>query len=442
MCFSIFLRQAMIGGLIISSPAWAQMESNEDKTDPLSTTSSIDLPPQRILGTGFAALTDRSKVTFDVTYYGRARNGKSSDAHTEHYGDINTNVLGLGIGITSGYAWDTIGFDLSGYSNIGSERGQSELLDNRDYTRTTINGLQRGQSYAAINQAALKLKLGESDLGMEARGGYTPIKIGTLGTSGGLHTHSYRGVELKGFLRNVEIGYGWADQFHNEWGTSFRDITTRWDQNRSIGSKANTISYIHSIGGRYAFGPNKAAFVDIGIGEGKDFRKNAQMAVSYPFTLERLGSLTTTGYGYWGRYNDKLGAAFINGANASNEYHVSLSAQLDTADWMTMIGYGYTHAPDSWEQQFRMTPWGNSDNRNFIQTWGQIDDFVWDGQSVLKISASYQIGTLIEIPGLAIGGSALYGWGMKNRNGPNAEKKGTSFEVDYKLTYSVQKGFL
>ena len=447
MTFSTVSRHLMLSSLLIATPAWAQVEPNKDRLEPNVDYLEEPALPGRVPGSGFAALVDRSKVTFNATYYGRVRDGKNSEAANQYYGDINTNVLGLGIDLKSGYAWDIIGFDLSAYTNIGQEHGQSELLNNGDYSRTTANGLQRGESYAAVNQAALKLKLGDSDLGMETRGGYTPIRIGTLGTSGGLHSHSYRGFEAKGFLKGFELGYGWADQFHNEWDTSFRGMTNRWDQNRSSAAResvgnADTISYVHSIGGRYAFGLDKAGFVDVGAGEGKDFRKNAQIAASYPIKIDSLGILTTTGYGYWGKYEEKLGSNYIAGSSAANEYHVSFSTKLNNDNWSAMIGYGYTHAPDSWEQQFRMTPWGNSDNRNFIQTWGQIDDFVWDGQSVVKISGTYQIGKLFALPGLEIGSSLYYAWGMENRDGPNAGKKGKAFEVDYKLIYTVQEGSL
>lgn len=57
-----------------------------------------------------------------------------------------------------------------------------------------------------------------------------------MGTSGGLQSHSYRGVEAKYKIGDFELGYGWADQFRNEWDNRFRDMTNSWEQGRSNGS--------------------------------------------------------------------------------------------------------------------------------------------------------------------------------------------------------------
>ena len=87
---------------------------------------------------------------------------------------------------------------------------------------------------------------------------------------------------------------------------------------------------------------------------------------------------------------------------------------------------------------FRLTPWANSDNRNQIQTWGQLDDFVWDGTKVLKVAASYQIGSYVGMPGLAVGISGIQGWAMKNPGRGNTSAN----EIDLSLTYDVKEGAL
>ncbi|VEB39961.1 Uncharacterised protein [Chromobacterium violaceum] len=37
-----------------------------------------------------------------------------------------------------------------------------------------------------------------------------------------------------------------------------------------------------------------------------------------------------------------------------------------------MAGLGKSRNPDGGEVNFRLTPYGNSDNRNFIQTWARM----------------------------------------------------------------------
>jgi hypothetical protein len=100
------------------------------------------------------------------------------------------------------------------------------------------------------------------------------------------------------------------------------------------------------------------------------------------------------------------------------------------------MGFGVTHAPDSREMNFRLTPWANSDNRNQIQTWGQLDDFVWDGTRVIKASASYQIGPYIGVPGLAVGVSGIRGWAIKNPGRGDTSAN----EIDLSVTYDVKEG--
>ncbi|UGA40017.1 hypothetical protein JOS77_11940 [Chromobacterium haemolyticum] len=159
-------------------------------------------------------------------------------------------------------------------------------------------------------------------------------------------------------------------------------MTNSWEQGRSNGSAAKRVDYVNSLGFRYA---PKNGFVDVGVGEGKDYRRNAQIAGSYSWQLNGDDKLTATGYYFTGKYQTQLSGI----QNPKNEYHASGSVSYATGGWTLMGGLGYTKAPDSGELNFRMTPWGNSDNRNFIQTWGQLDDFVWDGTTVYKLGVNY-----------------------------------------------------
>lgn len=360
-----------------------------------------------------------------LTYYARDRNNHGTDSRAS---EIDVDALGWGMDFRSGYAWGFVGFDGSLALNVGKGDGNSEVLlyDSRE---------NRDSSSASFREAAIKFKYEADGFGaLYLRGGFTPIRVGTIGTSGGVNPHGYRGVEVKwrlGRERNFEIGYGWADRFHNDWDDRFRDMTNKWHQNRDGYDDGGRIDYIHSLGLRYEFGPGNAGFVDVGVGEGKGFRKNAQIAASYPFAM-RDGTLTLTGYYIWGKYERAL-ASYI-AEDPDDEYHFSASARYDRGPWTFFAGYGQTRARDGQEMQFRLTPWANSDNRNYIQTWAQLDDFVWDGEKVVKVAVNYDLSRLL-LPGLRVGASYNYGWDIESY-----DERGTisAQEFDLSLEYAPQ----
>ncbi|MDR0934235.1 MAG: OprD family porin [Burkholderiaceae bacterium] len=365
----------------------------------------------------------KSRLTTQFTYYGRSRTSHNKK------NQIHVNAFGSGIAFNSGYAWDTVGFDMRLNTNLGRGNGWSEVLTH-DIDKNT------DRSNMNIGEAAIKLKLGQPEAGLDFRGGYLPIRIGTLGTLGGLHPHSYRGFETKALLGDFWLGYGWADRFHNEWDYTYRRMTTAWHQNRdSFRGKAPEIDHIHSIGGRYAFGPEKKAFIDAGAGEGKDYRKNAQIAAYYPAKLPDIGELAFSLYALWGKYEEKTTGI----RHPENEYHYSASAELKSGNWRFFGAYGQTHAPDSGEMNFRMTAWANSDNRNFIQTWAQLDDFVWDGQKVIEIGMAHEVGRLIGLPGFSLSGHINYGWNMRV---PGEKTRGTAWEFNGGIQYEAPEGML
>ncbi|GGY17545.1 OprD family outer membrane porin [Paludibacterium paludis] len=363
----------------------------------------------------------KAGTTVRATWYSRHRTTSDND------NEIIVNALGLGVDWKSGFAGGVVGLDVTANSNLrfGASRGWSEVLyhDLRN---------DKEHSTAAIGQAAVKIRTGDDKHGLRMRIGYTPVSIGTMGTSGGLHSHAYRGVEGKYQFGDLEVGYGWADRFHNEWDNRYRAMTTLWHQNRGgFAGAAPKIDYVHSLGARYALGQN--GFIDGGVGEGKDYRRNAQVAASYTWKLDGA-DLNLTGYYLQGRYVTKKSGI----ANPRNEWHGSLGATYTRQAFTWFAGYGQTHAPDSGEMNFRMTAWGNSDNRNFIQTWGQLDDFVWDGTRVVKLGVNVDLGKLAGWNGFSAGLSGNSGTNLKKLDGSTTHAD----EIDANLSYSVGGGML
>ena len=405
-----------------------------DETNPLLPSADWEAAEAPIpAATGFSTLFEDASLTLRSTYYGRARSADNRNRYDgagnpvgKHTNEIHVNSFGQGVDLRSGYAWGILGFDVSGHTNLGRGNGWSEVLYHRERGNEDRSSLTLGQ-------AALKTRLAAGDFAFEARGGFTPISIGSLGTSGGLHPHAYRGFETKVKYKDFTLGYGWADQFKNEWDDHYRDMFNKWHQNRFGNDDGRRIRYVHSLGMRYEWGENKDGFADIGVGEGRRYRKNAQAVISAPFDLS-FGTLTLTGYGIVAKYQD-----LYSDRKKATEYHVSGSAKLKTGLWTFATGLGHTRAPDSEEMQFRLTAWGNSDNRNYIQTWGQLDDFVWDGQNVVKAEVGYELGKKVRLPGLSVGARYLYTWNGVN---PNRIAKSAGWELDYNVEYQVQKGAL
>ena len=171
--------------ILISTAVIAAESPIADEINPLLAMPDErpSLPEAAPAGAGFGKLFDDANLTLSTTYYGRARSAdnRGRDAR-KHANEIHVNALGNRADFVSGYAWGIVGFDVSGQTNLGSGRGWSEVLrhkepQNKDY------------SSVMLAQAALKTRFGGEDVAIETRGGWTPISIGSMGTSGGLFPH-------------------------------------------------------------------------------------------------------------------------------------------------------------------------------------------------------------------------------------------------------------
>lgn len=405
----------------------ATVEDSDDSS--MSGLERFNIPSIQSAESG-TTFFNESDIKFRSVWYSR-------DRHTEDgKKQIKTSVAALGIDALSGYAWGIIGFDLTANlsGKIGASSGWTEILYH------DLNDLDNTQerSNMTVGQAALKLKFtsGNGNDGLYLRGGFTPIDVGTLGTAGGLLQDAYRGVEAKYQLGDVTFGYGWADQFRNEWDNQYRDMTNATHQNRdSFIGTASKIAYIHSLGLRYAATAASATLFDGGIGEGEHYRRNAQLAAA---TTIRLGAanerMRISGYAFGARYLPALSGI----ANPGIEWHLSGAATYVRGALTLMAGIAATHAPDSGEMNFRLTPWANSDNRNYIQTLGQLDDYVWNGQKVLKLGLNYDLSNVLQLPGLFAGMSTNLSAGLRNPDGSTGRMR----ELGARLSYTVQSGSL
>jgi len=368
------------------------------------------------------------------------RDRQIKDDNGEYKPQIENQTLQLAWDYRSGYFKDTVGIDIWANANlkVGDTVGQSEILyfDHECEGNPSYDGKACEKSYAALSVAALKAKFGNDEAGLALRGGYTRINMGTIRSSWGLNPHAYRGIEAKAHYGNLILGYAIADQFKNDWRKEFLPMTTKWHQNQKAGSSSeNTvIDYIHTVGAIYKFGNGS---IDLGYGEGKDYRTNWQVMGKYGFDLDNA-RLDLTGF-----YHGSIAAEteLTGKKDQEAQSYVGLGAKLKHGGFTWIAGASATDTKgQETAYNFRLTPWANSDNRNFQQTTSQNEDYNVDGTKALKLAVNYNFADW-GVPGLTAGIGGNYGTNvLSNDKKYDATMKSFDWNVGYKFQDGGLKG--
>lgn len=414
-----------------------------------ATTAQAELNPNDVLNQSAAAVDlsdqakqafyDESKLNLHTFLYIRDREERRPDSVFKP--QIENQTLQLAFDYRSGYFKDTVGLDLwaSTLLKLGDTVGQSEiLLFDYDCNDDGTAGDFCEKTNTSLNIAALKFKFGDEDLSLAARAGYTRINMGTIRSSWGLNPHAYRGVEGKVSSGKFHVGYAWADQFKNDWSDEFKSMTNKWHQGASGMSAGKQIDYIHSLGAIYEL---DNGVIDVGYGEGKAYRKNWQALVKYSFDLGNEMKLNTAAFYHGGQYIE----GDVSGVkDASNESYIGLGADLKTGGFNFRLAYSQTDAPDTSSYNFRLTPWANSDNRNFMQATSQLEDYNPDGTKAIKIGFDHNFAGW-GIPELSVGLSGNYGWDVVSDTSVKGAARtydGTMYSIDYNIRYRFLEGSL
>lgn len=406
-----------------------------DQTDAQNqSVAAIDLSEQ-----AKQAFYDESKLNLHTFLYIRDREERKPGEDFKP--QIENQTMQLAFDYQSGYFKDFIGFDLWGSTllKVGDTVGQSEiLLYDYDCNDDGVGGDFCEKTNTSLNIAALKMKLGDKDLGLAARAGYTRINMGTIRSSWGLNPHTYRGAEAKVSMGKFHVGYAWADQFKNDWSDDFKDMTNRWHQGDASMSKAERIDFIHSIGAIYEL---DKGLIDVGYGQGKDYRDNWQALVKYSWDLSEETKLNTALFYQGGKYVEGK----VSGIDdATVESYIALGADIKNGGFTFRAAYSQTDAPDTSAYNFRLTPWANSDNRNFMQTTSQIEDYNADGTKAVKLGVDYNFASW-GIPELSVGLSGNYGWDVVTNTAITGDARtydGTMYSIDYNVRYRFLDGNL
>lgn len=327
---------------------------------------------------------------------------------------------------------------------LGNTRGQSEILY-YDYDCNSSGVYSPCEkSYIAVSVAALKMKLGSDNFNYKIAAGYTPINSGTVRSSGGLNPHAFRGFESILTVNDLKLTYAWADEFKNDWSRNFETMTTSSNQNNATGlvdSNGNTIKkgkiidYIHTAGVVYNFGSTK---LDVGYGEGKGYRRNWQALIERNDALPADLFLKTKLFYQGARYIEELSGI----KHPSAEYYAGLGFNLTHNNIVWSLGYSQNYSPDTSSYNFRLTPWANSDKRDYQTTLSQLEDYNVSGARALRAGISYNFASF-NLPELTLGSAGTYGWHVvsdKNKRGSERQYHGKMYSLDLSARYFFDDG--
>ncbi|BCL71872.1 hypothetical protein TUMSATVNIG1_38390 [Vibrio nigripulchritudo] len=408
-----------------------------------------DNDPNDVLNQSAAALdlADEAKQAFyeestsKLHSFLYIRDRQQKNASDEYVPNIENQTLQLAWDYRSGYFKDTIGFDIWANTNlqVGDTTGMSEILyyDHTCEGNPSYDGKACEKSYVAVPVASLKAKFGDDETGVALRGGYTRINIGTIRSSWGLNPHAYRGVEAKAHFGDFVVGYAIADKFKNDWRKNFHDMTTTWHQNQNpTGKQGKIIDYIHTVGGIYKFDGGQ---IDLGYGEGKDYRTNWQVLGKYGFDLGDA-KVNLTGF-YHGSIRAETELTGLKDQEAQSYVGVGANIKSGNFTWIAGLSATDTKGQEG-TYNFRLTPWANSDNRNFQQTTSQLEDYNVDGTRAVKLAMNYNFADF-GVPGLTAGVGANYGTNVMSdfaKKEYDATMKSLDWNVGYKFLEGGLKG--
>ena len=101
-----------------------------------------------------------------------------------------------------------------------------------------------------------------------------------------------------------------------------------------------------------------------------------------------------------------------------------------------------TTPPNTGDYNFRLTPWANSDKRDYQPTLSQLEDFNVSGARAVRFGVSYNFADL-NLPELTLGGAGTYGWHVVSdvsKTGSARKYDGSMVSFDLSARYQVADG--
>lgn len=328
---------------------------------------------------------------------------------------------GIAIDYKSGYLADIIGFDAT-YSGA-IKLDANDNFQGRDLLRDN-NG--KAEGFNKISQIYAKAKLGDDDLYANVYGGWKELyKTGSLTVSHGRAVvASYQGISGEVGYKGLRLRGVYTDRF------SDRDSPTKVRFKTLSGKQIDNI-----ITGDLSYRWGKKNVVNLFSGESKDYLRRSGLEFKWLTPFSETSKVGLSGYFY---QNDGLdnweGMAFDDKAN-----HYNLNLDYMVGSWALTGSYAYTEA--ELENGLGMFFWdmGKNTDGNFnSKADGVGTDFNKDGETMVSVKAMYNMANA-GVPGMMIGASATYGFGMEFQ-GADIDEAELNLLVMYQFQDKALKG--
>ncbi len=336
---------------------------------------------------------------------------------------------GIEANFKSGYLADVIGFDASYYGAL--------KLDHTGIEKHGDMGGQLlgkgGEGYHKLGQAYVKAKLGDEHLGFYGQAGYMSGSKGLILGSGSRSTpSSYRGLHGEVNVDDFSFYASYVDRIGFRTESSWDKFTT---------AAGDIVDNAWQVGGTYNANNFTSELVYL---ESKDYRKEYMLNLGYTFDINEDMKLVVDGNFHRDQENGNLfGKSYIDsdgkaqktGTFDDKAYHLNLNTQLVYKGLGVMLSYAQTDAEKTGElgyfnYMFADNEYGASPS----QVSRYVSDFMYDGEKVWQLSASYNFADL-SVPGLDATLSHTRGSNIQGSNQRQDEQR-TRNRPDCQLCHS------
>lgn len=382
-----------------------------------------------------------SHLTGGVYYWQRERDRRDMTHDNANYGNYVTNLThstaNINLDFSSGYVWDVVGLDLVVFGALEIADAHDSAHPNEmafsSANRTYDEDWMGDKSGVSLYKAALKFKTGPFWL----RAGYIqPTGQTLIAPHWSFMPGTYRGAEMGliqdyGSYGKLTASYLWSSHYKAPWHL-------KMDNFRQPDKKTN-ISYLHGIGAKYDFKNGLALEASMAQAQGYINQYFAKVG----WQQDLAGNPLRASYQFYSANNQ-------NGLTKDNKMY-------DGFAWMQAITLAYN--PGVWEMRLegtavyapgnqgfflkRLTRTYASSNGRLDVYWDNRSDFNAHGEKAVFAGMMYNLINW-NLPGLAIGGSVVYGWDIRPSTDPQFDqsKRLTESSVSADARYTMPEGKL
>ncbi len=376
-----------------------------------------------------SAMTAQADFLNDSSFDIKLRN-----VHFDHKVDNpNSNVKkdwsqwaqGVEANFKSGYIANTIGFDASYYGALKLDHTGIDPYNTRMKGGQLLAKGNKG--YHKLGQAYLKAKFGDDQLGFYGQAGFMSGSKGLiLGSSSRSTPSAYRGAHGEVNIQDFSVYGTYVDRIGLRTESS-------WD--KFITEAGDTVDNAWQLGTTYNANHIDAEAVYL---RAKDYQNQYMLKLGYTFDLADDMSLKVHG-NYQHAKGD--GSAWDNN-KAHNDFddkasHLNLNTQFKLGGLGLMLSYATTDAEKKGGLGYLNYAYADNEyGASPSEVSRYVSDFMYDGEKVWQLSASYNFADL-SIPGLNASLTHTRGSDIKDQG---SEKMSSEKETDLIVSYAIQDG--